>query len=222
MKDDEIYIQQLENVIKQMLNPLTNIPFKLVIEAITGKKILPFDQDNSKHITVLNVLERAAKNAGTEANNKGLIKNRVNEVSKLMEDYVIKALNNLNVRAQIPETKRGKKKTAGYPDILFWYEDVPYYLECKIYEGENKNSSQRSFYFSPSKEPKVIFDTLHFLMSFEVFKDSKGSNLYKCKNFKILSLESLLVDVKFEFNSDNARLYTGSKGARILREGNIL
>jgi len=33
------YTKKLENVIKQMLQPLKNIPFNLVIEAMTGKKL---------------------------------------------------------------------------------------------------------------------------------------------------------------------------------------
>lgn len=33
------YTKKLENVIKQMLQPLKDIPFNLVIEAMTGKKL---------------------------------------------------------------------------------------------------------------------------------------------------------------------------------------
>jgi len=36
---DEKYISKLENAIKQMLLPLKDIPFNLVIEAITGKSL---------------------------------------------------------------------------------------------------------------------------------------------------------------------------------------
>jgi len=38
---------------------------------------------------------------------------------------------------------------------------------------------------------------------------------------KILSIESLSLDVKYEFNSDNRRLYSGKDGAIILAEGGI-
>ena len=34
------YIKKLENVIKQMLQPLKDIPFNLVIETMTGKKVI--------------------------------------------------------------------------------------------------------------------------------------------------------------------------------------
>ncbi len=46
-------------------------------------------------------------------------------------------------------------------------------------------------------------------------------NIYKCKYYKILSLESLSLDVKYEFNSDNRRMYSGEAGTIILDEGEI-
>lgn len=36
--NDKEYTQKLENIIKQMLQPLKDVPFNLVIEAMTGKK----------------------------------------------------------------------------------------------------------------------------------------------------------------------------------------
>jgi len=37
--DNNEYTKKLENVIKQMLQPLKDIPFNLVIETMTGKKL---------------------------------------------------------------------------------------------------------------------------------------------------------------------------------------
>lgn len=42
--------------------------------------------------------------------------------------------------------------------------------------------------------------------------------IYLSKGWKILSIEDLNVDVKYEFNSDNRRLY---KPELILAEGNL-
>ncbi|HOT43096.1 MAG TPA: hypothetical protein PLA00_10540, partial [Syntrophorhabdaceae bacterium] len=82
---------------------------------------------------------------------------------------------------------------------------------------------QRSFYFSPSDEFKVIYDALHLLMSFEIYVDGESgrNHIYKCRHYKILSLESLSLDVKYEFNSDNKRMYSGEAGTIILDEGEI-
>ena len=70
---------------------------------------------------------------------------------------------------------------------------------------------------------KVIFDAPHFLLSYEVYvAGEKGnSHIYKCKHYKILSIEALSVDVKHEFNSDNRRLYSGKDGTVLLAEGEI-
>jgi len=87
----------------------------------------------------------------------------------------------------------------------------------------NIETTQRSFYFSPSYEFKVIYDAPHFILSFEIYVAGEKGNkhIYKCKNYKILSIESLSLDVKYEFNSDNKRMYSGKDGTIILDEGKI-
>ncbi|MFN3740596.1 MAG: hypothetical protein ACK4TF_08000 [Thermodesulfovibrionales bacterium] len=220
---DKEYVVRLENIIKQMLTPLKDIPFNLVIEAMSGKKVIPFDFENLEHKELLSLLRQAALQTGKAINKTGILRPRPNEVGNDIEPFVRKALNSLNLKADIPIGPRGKKKVPGYPDILFWFKEKPYYLECKTYDAKNIATTQRSFYFSPSNEFKVIYDTLHFLMSFEIYiyGESGRNHIYKCKHYKILSLESLAVDVKYEFNSDNKRLYSGEPGAKILDEGLI-
>ncbi|MBI5562033.1 MAG: hypothetical protein HY894_04155 [Deltaproteobacteria bacterium] len=57
-------------------------------------------------------------------------------------------------------------------------------------------------------------------MSFEVYAAGRkrGKTLYKCKSWKVLTLEELDVDVKYEFNTDNKRLYASEL---ILAEGKL-
>lgn len=59
-----------------------------------------------------------------------------------------------------------------------------------------------------------------FVLCFEIYVGGRRhkNNLYKCKSWKILTLENLEVDVKYEFNSDNARMYVPNL---ILAEGKI-
>ncbi|MCX8055145.1 MAG: hypothetical protein N3A67_05700 [Ignavibacteria bacterium] len=217
------YIKKLENVIKQMLQPLKDIPFNLVIEAITGKKVMSFDFKNSDHKKVLKLLKQSALIAGKEINKTGILRSRPNEIGNDIELYVRKALNSSGLTADIPESTKGNKKATGYPDILFWYNEKPYYLECKTYNIENIATTQRSFYFSPSDEFKVIYDAPHFILSFEIYVSGEKDNkhIYKCKHYKILSNESLSLDVKYEFNSDNKRMYSGKDGTIVLDEGAI-
>ncbi|GER93361.1 hypothetical protein A45J_1100 [hot springs metagenome] len=139
------YVKRLENVIKQMLTPLNDIPFNLVIEAMTGGKVLFFDSQNSEHNEVLKFLQKAAITAAKEINKIGILR------------------------------------------------------------------------------PRPNYDASHFLLPFEIYVDSEqGRNhSYKCRHYKILSSESLSLGVKFEFNSDNQRMYSGDCGTRLLAEGEI-
>lgn len=220
---DKEYIAKLENVIKQMLTPLKDIPFNLVIESLTGKKVIPFDFDNQEDKEILDVLKQVAVLAGKEINKNGIESKRPNEVGNYIEAFVKKAMQQYALNPDVPAGATGKKKATGYPDIIFFFKNKPYYLECKTYNLENISTTQRSFYFSPSDDFKVIHDTHHFILSYEMFLDGRkgDKNIYKCKHYKILSLESLSLDVKYEFNSDNQRMYSGKDGTIILDEGTI-
>lgn len=220
---DKDYVNRLENVIKQMLTPLKDIPFNLVIETMTGKKVMSFDFKDSDHKKVLELLKQTALISGKAISKIGILRPRPNEVGNDIEPFVKNALNSLELNADVPTVPSGNKKSTGYPDILFWFNKRPYYLECKTYNIENIETTQRSFYFSPSDEFKVIHDAPHFLLSFEIYVagESGRNHIYKCKHYKILSLSALSLDVKYEFNSDNKRMYSGKDGTIILDEGEI-
>jgi len=218
---NEEYTKRLENVIKQMLTPLKDIPLSLVIEAISGYKILPFDPTDSKDKTVLDNLIEACNLAGKKVNVKGISRTRPNEVGNDIEPFVKDALRSVGYHADAPETKSGGKKAAGYPDIEFVDEfGRTNYLECKTYNIENVATTQRSFYLSPSEDFKITRDAHHFVVSFEIYVASRQGreNIYKCRSWKRISVEALPVDVKYEFNSDNARLYAKDL---VLAEGKL-
>ena len=91
------YIKKLENVIKQMLQPLKDIPFNLVIETMTGKKVISFDFTKKDNQEVLKLLKQSALNAGKEINKTGILRPRPNEVGNDIEPYVRNALNLLDL-----------------------------------------------------------------------------------------------------------------------------
>jgi len=215
------YIKNLENVIKQMLTPLKNIPLNLVIEAISGYSITPFDKDNEQDKIVLEKLKGVARTAGTNINANPINRPRPNEVGNDIEPFVKEALAKIGYKPKTPLTTTGKRKSTGYPDIEFEDEfGRTAYLECKTYNIENIATTQRSFYLSPSEDFKITKNGHHFVISYEIYVDGRTgtNNVYKCKQWKILSIEKLLVDVKYEFNSDNLRLYAEDL---ILAEGEL-
>lgn len=101
--------------------------------------------------------------------------------------------------------KAVKANSAGYPDREFTDNKRVVYLEVKSFAKTDKpKSTLRSFYLSPSDDFKVNKDALHLLIAFEVIKEKDS---YFVSGWKIVTVDKLLVDVKYEFNSDNKRLY---------------
>jgi hypothetical protein len=214
---DNNYVQKLEHVIKQMLTPLKGIPFPLIIESICDKKVIKYDPGNVEHLSVLNTLIEVAKWTCEEINKKGIIRTRANEVGNDIEEFVIDSLVKYKLQAYKPKTMSGKVKSTGYPDIEFKTPDgTNHYIECKTYSESTISSSMRSFYLSPSEDFKVTHDAIHFIIGFEIYKEN--NNIYKTKGWKILDAFEVECDVKYEFNSDNLRLY---RPHMILAEGII-
>lgn len=202
--------KELKGVIAQMLKPLKGLSLSLVIEGLSGFSVLLFDKQNEQDIQVLEILKKVADDALLEVNKKGILRPRPNEVGNDIEPFVISSLNKFNYKADKPKTINNKKKAMGYPDIEFLDEFNKYnYLECKTFNIDNKDTTQRSFYLSPSDDFKVTKDAHHFGISFEVYVEGnmKNNHLYKIRGWKILDLCKLKLDVKYEFNADNKRLY---------------
>jgi len=204
------YTKQLENVIMQMLEPIKNVPFKVVLNFLTSKSIINFDSSNPDDKLLLEDIIKVADYCAAQMNAAGIYSRRENEVGNKIEPYIVDGLNHFGLKASKPKNEKGSIKTTGYPDIYFLDKSNRHnYLECKTYSEKNIHTSFRSFYFSPSKMPKIIYDARHFAISYQVqeIEREENENLYKFTAWKILSLENLLVDVKHEFNSDNIRLY---------------
>ena len=62
MNDD--YVRKLENVIRQMLTPLRGLPLSLVIQTLSGHKVIPFNSADPKDRSLLDKLKIAAMEAG--------------------------------------------------------------------------------------------------------------------------------------------------------------
>ncbi|MDR2191925.1 MAG: hypothetical protein LBO62_03480 [Endomicrobium sp.] len=206
-----------------MLKPLKDIPFNAVVKGLTGKEVLFFNHADGAHKELLKILKLSMRYAGKQINKNGINRTRPNEVGNDVEKIVIDALTYSGIKAGVPQNKRGHRVSAGYPDISFVYKNVNCYAECKTYNIGSADTAFRSFYFSPSKNSKITQDAVHLLLSFEMYVAGEygNSRVYKCRNYKILSIESLSLDVKHEFNSDNKRLYSGKDGAVLLAEGKI-
>lgn len=213
MNEQEKYIKELEDTIKQFLKPLKNIPFKIAMNAVSGCNVIPFDKNNPEDKQLLKDLIEAAKIATKNANKVGIFTRRANEVGNHIEPFMIEALKQIGLKADKPTTREGNKKAVGYPDIFV--EDRqkrPNYIECKTYNEQNYQTTQRSFYFSPAERPedfKVIYDARHIIVSFKIERvERNGKNAFVPVYWKIFSIDNLVGQIKHEFNASNKQIYT--------------
>jgi len=210
MNDQEEYIRQLEQVISKFLEPLKGIPFPLAIKTLTGFKVLTFESSVEENKDLLNQLSKAAQVAGKNVFKEGVFAARPNEAGNHIEPFVVEALRDVGLKADKPIAKSGKRKAAGYPDIQIEDEhNRTVYLDCKTYNTLTKEQTFRTFYFSPSKDPKITKDAFHLLMSFELdTAERKGRRAFIPISWQLYTLDKLLIQVKHEFNASNKDLYT--------------
>lgn len=202
----------------ELTKPAKQIPFKEVIFATTHQRILDFDTNNAAHSELFARLSAAANAALTNARSAGLFSARVNEAGNHMESFVKAALKEAGLTARTPVTTQGDAQTVGYPDVEI-LGAVPCYLELKTYSATTVNTTQRSFYYSPSEKPKVTHDALHLLLAYELERtEANGRVSFLPTHWKLVTLQDLEVDLKFEFNQSNRGLYGKSAGRSLLGE----
>jgi len=212
---DKKYINELENTVKQMLSPLKDLPFRVIIKSISGFLVLPFQKKKK----IIKLFEKSFDNAAKEINKKGIKSNRPNEVGNYIEPFIKESLNKVGLKADTPIDKNGKKKSMGYPDIEILFNNHHYYLEVKTYNIKNINTTQRAFYFSPSANSKITKNAPHLLISYQIEKGANGS--YYAKHWRLYSLENLKVDLKHEFNQSNRKLYGDKSDLDLILEKKI-
>lgn len=204
-------ITEVGRIIKHMLKPLKRVPFRTVIKTLSGCEVIPFNKKEKKDSALLKNLSKAVYLAGVNFNNASIKAIRVNEVGNKIEGFVKEALKEVGYKSYTPKTKSGMGKATGYPDIEFIdkYNRVNY-LECKTFNIKNISTTQRTFYLSPSSDFKITKNAHHFIAAFEIttIPNKRGISVFECKGWKILSIDNLELDVKYEFNASNARLYT--------------
>jgi hypothetical protein len=204
----------------EITKPAKRIPFKDVILATTQHRVLDLDTNNPAHLALHRKISAAAKAAAANARAEGLFAARINEAGNHMEVLVKAALKDADLDAHTPVTADGTAQEAGYPDVEI-LGDPPCYLELKTYSATTANTTQRSFYYSPSGRPKVTRDALHLLLAYELEKiERDGKTIFVPTHWKLITLQDLQVDLKFEFNQSNRGLYGKDAGASLLGEGN--
>lgn len=199
------YVAELEATLERLLAPTDPIRLGLVVRILTRHSALPWDESDAHCRAILGPLTRGIAAAMATVARTGIVSGRPNEVGNKIEDPVKFALERQGFRALVPDTAKGRRQYAGYPDILLELEGhPPAYLEVKTYNANNATTTQRSFYLSPPLA-KVSRDAYHLLVGFEI---EQRQGLYFPTGYKVVSIENLPLEIKHEFNASNSVVYT--------------
>lgn len=178
-------------------------PLHEVIEGLYGCRVFRFGSDG-REAELLGSMAAAfdAVMEGTQA--RPVESDRINEVGNRLEDPVIEQLRQRGLDADRPRTRDGRGQTAGYPDIHIRREGAPVYLEVKATaSADSGKSSLRSFFLSPSLDPKVTEDACHLLVRFSVTGDG---SLHRAAGYDLMDLYGLRCTLKQEIQSNNVSL----------------
>lgn len=203
--------EHLENLLASFLKPIRGIPFPVVIKAICGTAVTPIKRTDAQDLEFVRLLSDAAKRVGQVVGANPIRRPRPNEVGNDLEPFVLDALGHVGLEGSRPKSKTGRGQGTGYPDLLV--RDLsggPVYLEVKSFAEGVGHTTMRSFYLSPSANPKVSFDARHLVLGFGVTAEGVGADgdkHYRPTSYTLIDLFELECDVKYEFNADNRRMY---------------
>jgi hypothetical protein len=183
----------------------------LIIEALASHRVLPWNGEEADALTA------AADTVRASINQNGLDATRVNEAGNAVEDFVLDALRRAGFHAGRPVALSGRARVVGYPDLEATRDGVPFYVEVKTYGPATIDSTQRTFYLSPSGDFKVTHDAHHLLIAVEL--ESNGAGHYHALAVRWLDLSRLRCDLKYEFNANNRDMYRSEAGLTIIDRG---
>lgn len=188
-----------------------DIPFPVVVQAASGKRVLPVDPTEAAQRELLTKIGGAATEVVRRmnaTNSAAQRQRRINEVSTHFEDELKRALNAVpGFACDYPRTGEGKLQRAGYPDLRLEDKQTGriVYLDPKLYEAGSRTSSFRTFYFEPKADTgKVHDDAIHLLVGFE---HTGTAGAWKFTHWELVDLSKLRVRLKAEFQGSNRDLY---------------
>lgn len=190
---------------------LKAVPFPIVVEGSTGKKILPASNDDPVSAEMINGISRviAATIEVLNADNSPVLElRRINEASRFFEDEILKRLNTTETfTCEVPQTAEGKAQRSGYPDLKITHRQSGRvaYLDPKLFEQGGRKSTLRTFYFEPKIETnKILDDAHHFLIGIE---HDGNDGAWQFTNWHLVDLSKLIVRLKPEFQASNRDIY---------------
>lgn len=191
---------------------LGSITLGELVQATTGKKVLPLDSENDPVAQrILAALKNALATTLEQANaakSEARRSARINEASKFFEDRLREVLNATpGFSCDHPKTRDGKVQRSGYPDLRLVHQASGrvVYLDPKVYAEDSTDSSFRTFYYEPGEGTGKILEDAHHLILGIAHDGKTGAWTYTA--WKIVDVATLPLQLKTEFNASNRELY---------------
>jgi hypothetical protein len=200
-----------------------DVPFADLIEASTGKQVLPMSPDDPVDGEILSIIDEAMGKVLLRFNrddSETYAASRINEVSSFFENALIEELDRApELECKHPRTTAGNLQRAGYPDLMIRHLESGrvVYLDPKLVQEGSMNSSLRTFYFTPQTETnKVLHDANHLLVGIE---HNGNTGKWRYLRWHLVDLSRFKVRLKAEFQASNEDLY---RPELIIRTGTAL
>lgn len=188
-----------------------NLDFAKIVQASSGKHIIPIDPALLADNELLNMLDEVMHTTlarFNQDNSPTSSEKRINEVSKHFEDALRAGINaSEGFLCTRPLTLAGKIQRSGYPDLCIVHQETGMitYLDPKLVSSKSLASSLRTFYFTPkSNTGKIREDAHHLLIGIE---HNAATSNWKFTNWHLVDLSQLKIRLKIEFQASNKDLY---------------
>lgn len=202
-------------LIRQLMDQsdaLEGVPFAEVIQAVSGKRVLPLVSTNAADAALLDRLGAVFDNvlrAMNAPDSPAHREARINEVSAHFERALKERLGAApGLTCDWPRTAAGAVLRSGYPDLRVFDQTGRrvIYLDPKLFEARSRASSLRTFYFTPRRETnKVTEDAHHLLVGFAHAGRENGQ--WRFTGWELVDLAHFRVRLKAEFQASNRDLY---------------
>lgn len=191
---------------------LDGLPLSTVIEATTGRKIIPIQLERESDRELIRKLGAALDEVLRRlnaTNSPAQQERRINEVSSHFENELKSVLNATpDFACDFPRTAAGKIQRSGYPDLRLVDQTsgAIAYVDPKLFEQGSRASTFRTFYYEPKVETSKIHDDAHHLIV-GIEHDGRANGAWKFLNWELVDVSGLRVKLKAEFQSSNKELY---------------
>lgn len=200
--------ERLRERIRDMVGGMKDVPLPVIIEALGNHRVLPWKGEGRE------VLNGIAQSIAVMIARGGIEAARMNEAGNQVQNVVIEAMRDRGLDVRRAKGESGRSRSAGYPDLEVEIEGTAFYVEVKTFSAATIDSTQRSFYLSPSTDFKVTRDAIHLLVAVELSPGAKGN--YLARSVRWLDLSGLRCDLKYEFNASNRDLYRRESGLVVI------